>query len=84
MPHIKGLLKVFWLVIISAGDIAADERLDISVAVCKPVQGNGRRAILSAGNLKFKASFVRIVSVGNTCLSRAIVVCVVHLKRIED
>ena len=68
-------------VVNSAGDIPADEALDINVAVIKQIQGQGRKHVFSTEDLKFKGSMVEIRNNDNSCLSRAIIVGMAHLEK---
>lgn len=67
-------------VVNSAGEIPADEGLDINVAVIKTLLGNGRKHVLSVDDLKYKRSVVRITNEDNLCLPRAIAVAFAHLQ----
>ena len=58
----------------SAGEIPADEALEINVAVIKTLQGNGRKHVFNTEDLKNKKSIVEIKNDDNNCLARAIVV----------
>lgn len=66
-------------VVNSAGDIPADESLDINVAVIRTIEGNGRKHVLHKEDLKNKRSLIKINNDDNSCLARAIVVGKAHL-----
>ena len=68
-------------VVYSAGDIPADEELDINVAVVKLIEGAGRLHITDIDiDVNRKKSMVEIVNTDNICLPRAIVVGLAKLK----
>ena len=52
MDHIDNVVN-------SAGDIPADEALDINVAVIKQIQGQGRKHVFSTEDLKFKDQWLK-------------------------
>ena len=72
-------------VLYSAGDIPADEQLDINVACVKLLKGSSRRHLVNPEiDIKKKKAFIRIVNTDNTCLPRAIVVGIAKLKVDEN
>ena len=72
-------------VLYSAGDIPADEQLDINVACVKLLKGSGRKILVNPDiDIKKKRAFIRIVNTDNTCLPRAIVVGLAKLKVDEN
>ena len=56
----KDILDHIGNVVNSAGDIPADEALNINVAVIKQIQGKGRKHVFSTDDFKFKRSMVEI------------------------
>ena len=78
MEHIDNVLY-------SAGDIPADENIDINAAVVELVQGKGRKALINLEtDIISKRSFVKIKNTDNTCLARAIVVGFWHWMAREN
>ena len=77
---VKDILDHIDNVVNSAGDIPADNALDINVAVIKLLQGSGRKHVLSTEDLKFKRSLVTIKNNDNSCLPRSIAVGLAHLN----
>ena len=72
-------------VLYSAGDIPADEELDINVACVKLLKGSGRRQLVNPEiDIKKKKCFIRIVNTDNSCLPRAISVGLAKLKVDEN
>ena len=75
------ILEVIDEVLHSAGNIPADDELDINIAVIKLIQGSGRRRIKDVeDDTKAKRCFVTIRNDDLLCLPRAIVVAVAHMK----
>lgn len=70
-------------VVNSAGDIPADDTLDINVAVIRTIQGSGRKKILHTDDFKAKKSIVTISNKDNTCLARAVVVAHAHMEKFK-
>ena len=67
-------------VLYSAGEIPADESLEINAGVVELIQGNGRKPIINLErDIKSKRSFVHIKNTDNSCLPRAIIVEYWHL-----
>ena len=77
---IKDILDHIDNVVNSAGDIPADDALDINVAVIKLIQGGSRKHVLDIEDLKFKRSLVTIKNNDKSCLPRAIAVGYAHLN----
>ena len=77
---VKDILDHIDNVVNSAGDIPADDALDINVAVIKLIQGGARKHVLDIEDLKFKRSLVTIRNNDNSCLPRAIAVGYAHLN----
>ena len=72
-------------VLYSAGEIPADESLEINAGVVELIQGNGRKPIINLErDIKSKRSFVHIKNTDNSCLPRAIIVGYWHLLAKED
>ena len=72
-------------VLYSAGEIPADESLDINVGVVELIQGTGRKPLINIEeDIGSKRSFVRIRNTDNTCLPRAIMVGYKHLLFMEN
>ena len=83
----EGILNYIDSVLYSAGEIPADDALEINAGVVHMIEGNGRKNMINVEvDIKNKRSFVRIVNTDNTCLPRAIVVGYAHLlhKEIND
>ena len=81
----KDILDHIDEVLYSAGDIPADEQLDINVACVKLLKGSSRRHLINPEiDVKRKKAFIRIVNTDNTCLPRAIVVGLAKLKVDEN
>ena len=76
----KNILDYIDWVVESAGEIPADEELDINVAVIRTLQGSGRKHVLNLDDLKHKRSLIQITNEDNACLPRAIVVGLAHLN----
>ena len=69
----------------SAGDIPADEELDINVACVKLLKGGARRNLVNPEtDIRKKKSFITIANSDNSCLPRAIVVGIAKLKVDEN
>ena len=67
-------------VLYSAGEIPADESLEINAGVVELIQGNDRKPIINLErNIKSKRSFVHIKNTDNSCLPRTIIVGYWHL-----
>ena len=66
-------------VVNSAGEIPADEALDINVAVVKQIVGGARKYIYCTDDFVKKRSIIRIKNTDNAFLPRAIVVGLAHL-----
>ena len=79
------ILEVIDNVLHSAGNIPADDELDINIAIIKLMKGSGRKAIT---NIKrdtvSKRCFITIRNDDLMCLPRAIVVGVAHLKHYKN
>ena len=72
-------------VLYSAGDIPADDSLDLNVAVVDLIAGNGRKHITNVKkDIPAKRSFVEIKNTDNSCLPRAIIVGYRHLLHKES
>ena len=72
-------------VLYSAGDIPADEELDINVACVKLLKGGARRNLVNPEtDIRKKKSFIKIANSDNSCLPRAIVVGLAKLKVDEN
>ena len=82
------ILQVIDEVLYSAGQIPADDELDINIAIVKLMKGSGRRAIRNVQeDTKAKRCFVTIQNDDLMCLPRAIVVGLarlLHKKNEED
>ena len=62
-------------VLYSAGEIPADDSIEINAAVVELLKGQGRRPLINLDrDIKGKRSFVRIVNNDSSCLARAIIV----------
>ena len=70
-------------VVNSIEDIPTDGGLDINVAVCKPIQEDDDKQVIFSLDTLFRRSCVITLRSKNTCLPRAIVACMAHLKSIE-
>ena len=79
------ILEVIDEVLYSAGNIPADDQLDINIAVIKLIKGSGRRRIKDVhDDTKAKCCFITIRNDDLMCLPRAIVVAIARLKHIND
>ena len=78
---VKDILDHIDSVVNSAGDIPADEALDINVAVIKQIQGQGRKHVFSTDDFKLKISMVESKTNDNFCLTRAIIIGMAHLEK---
>ena len=78
--HVPDILDYIDQVVNSAGEIPADEALDINVAVIKTIVGGARKYIYNTHDLVKKRSIVKIVNTDNSCLPRSIVVGLAHLN----
>ena len=67
-------------VVSSAGEIPADEALNINVAVIRSILGNGRKYIFGSQDIVKKRSIVAVKNDDNTCLPRAIVIGIANLN----
>ena len=79
------IMEVIEKVLSSAGNVPADDELDINIAIIKLLKGSGRRSIT---NIKkdtiAKRCFITIRNDDLLCLPRAIVVGLAHLKHTQD
>ena len=71
-------------VVNSAGEIPADESLDINVAVIKGLVGGARMYMYHSDDQKKKRSVLPINNSDNACLPRAIVVALAHLNKLKN
>ena len=71
-------------VVNSAGEIPADESLDINVAVIKSIVGGARMYMYHNDDQTRKRSVVTIKNTDNACLPRAIVVALAHLNKMKN
>ena len=72
-------------VLYSAGEIPADDSLEINAGVVEFLKGSGRKHLVDLDkDIKSKRSFVRIKNTDNSCLPRAIVVGYRHLLAYEQ
>ena len=71
-------------VVNSAGEIPADESLDIIVAVIKSIVGGARMYMYHNDDQTRKRSVVTIKNKDNACLPRAIVVALAHLNKMKN
>ena len=71
-------------VVNSAGEIPADESLDINVAVIKSLVGGARMYMYHNDDQQRKRSVVTIKNDGNDCLPRAILVGLAHLNKVKN
>ena len=71
-------------VVNSAGEIPADESLDINVAVIKGLVGGARMYMYHSDDQKKKRSVLTINNSDNACLPRAIVVALAHLNKLKN
>ena len=79
------ILEVIDEVLYSAGNIPADDELDINIAIIKLIQGSGRRHIKDVeDDTKAKRCFIKIRDDDLLCLPRAIVVAIAHLKYVKN
>ena len=82
--HVPDILDYIDQVVNSAGEIPADESLDINVAVIKTIIGGARKYIYNTHDLVKKRSIVNIANTDNACLPRSIVVGVAHLNMMKN
>ena len=76
----ENILKYIDAVLYSAGEIPADDALEINAGVVHLIEGSGRKSMTNLeDDIKSKKSFVRIANNDHSCLSRAIVVGYRHL-----
>ena len=79
------IMEVIEKVLSSAGNIPADDELDINIAIIKLLKGSGRRSIT---NIKkdtvAKRCFITIRNDDLLCLPRAIVVAIAHLNHVQN
>ena len=62
-------------ILYSAGEIPADDSIEINAAVVELLKGQGRRPLINLDrDIKVKRSFVRIVNSDSSCLARARIV----------
>ena len=72
-------------VIYSAGDIPADESLDINIAAVEMLKGGSFLQMYNLNNdIPKKKSIIQIKNADNLCLARAIVVSLAHLQKTEN
>ena len=72
-------------VLYSAGEIPADDSLEINAGVVEFLKGSGRKHLVDLDkDIKSKRSFVRIKYTDNSCLPRAIVLGYRHLLAYEQ
>ena len=71
-------------VVNSAGEIPADEALDINVAVIKSIVGGARMYMYNNDDQNRKRSVVTIKKENNACLPRAIIVALAHLLKMKN
>lgn len=73
------------VVLYSAGDIPADDALEINLAVVKMIKGRGRKNMTNVeADILSKRAFVKIWNSDSSCLPRAIVVGLAKMKLMED
>ena len=78
--NVQDILDYIDDVVNSAGEIPADEALDINIAVIKNIVGGARKYIYCTDDFVKKRSIIRIKNKDNACLPRAIVVALAHLN----
>ena len=78
--NVQDILDYIDDVVNSAGEIPADEVLDINIAVIKNIVGGARKYIYCTDDFVKKRSIIRIKNKDNACLPRAIVVALAHLN----
>ena len=79
------ILEVIDTVLYSAGNIPADDKLDINIAIIKLVKGSGRKQITNVKrDTVSKRCFVTIRNDDLMCLPRAIVVGVARLRHLQN
>ena len=72
-------------VLYSAGEIPADDSLEINAAVVELIRGKGRKPLINLDkDISSKRSFVKIKNSDNSCLPRAIIVGYRHLLAREN
>ena len=81
---VKDILGYIDDVVNSAGEIPADDSLDINVAVIRTLLGSGRRYIYGISDLIKKKSIVTIQNNDKACLARAVVVGLAHMNLRKD
>ena len=82
--NVQDILDYIDEVVNSAGEIPADEALDINVAVIKSIVGGARMYIYNTEHFTKKRSVITINNSDNTCLPRAIVVGLAHLDMMKN
>ena len=79
------ILQVIDEVLYSAGEIPADDELDINIAIVKLIKGSGRRPVRDVKeDTKAKCCFVTIQNDDLLCLPRAIMVGYLRLLHKKD
>jgi hypothetical protein len=82
--NVDDIMEYIERVVNSAGEIPADDKLQINVAVIKALQGKGRRRITNVKvDTKLKKSCI-VIPPGNACLPRAIYLGYKHLEYKKD
>ena len=72
-------------VLYSAGNIPADDELDINIAIIRLLKGSGRKSIRDIEkDTVAKRCFITIRNDDLMCLPRAIVVAVARLKYVKN
>ena len=71
-------------VVNSAGEVPAEESLDINVAVIKSLVGAARMYMYHNDDQSRKRSVVTIQNEDNACLPRAIIVALAHLNKMKN
>ena len=90
LKHLRDLcgteiLHIIDEVLYSAGEIPADDELDINVAIIKLLKGSGRRPVRDVvKDTKAKHCFITIQNDDLLCLPRAIVVALCRLRYKND
>ena len=78
------ILEVIDEVLYSAGNIPADDELDINIAIIKLLKGSGRRPVRDIEkDTKAKRCFITIRNDDLMCLPRAIVVALARLRYVK-
>ena len=78
------ILEVIDEVLYSAGNIPADDELDINIAIIKLLKGSGRRPVRDIEkDTKAKRCFITIRNDDLMCLPRAIVVALAQLRYVK-